>query len=286
MKVLLLILLAFTSFSHAQLGLTKADYDSKFGACFDNELPSPTGENWAQYDYKKYKCRVAVLFKDKKAVFVTFMRGSIFGSRDRAAIQNMFEEGEWQKNPKHQGGYVSPSKNIFCDAIFKTMSFSHRMKNVTTDTQHQIFQREFQLRRAPSFGRVSKKNNDVPLAMKPEEVDRILGAPSSSREGSGTTDKRYYYKEAYKYIVRFNKKYKVSDKVTISQKGSFTSSKFLEEIKGKLSKKWEVKGDTLMSSDRKYVIVVKLSSLEIIYARVAAKYSKLDDAPTYRIGNW
>ena len=67
------------------------------------------------------------------------------------------------------------------------------------------------------------------------------------------------------------------------------SSKFLEEIKNKLSRRWTSKGDTLLSSDKRYVISIKLDQIDVISAKVA---SKLDNsflaecAPTFQLGKW
>ena len=282
MKLLVCIFISLISLAQAQLGLSHEDYERLYGKCLDDGLPSPTGENWKIYDLPAFSAKAAVLFKNKKSIYVSIKREGPFWSKDQIKIRNLFEEGEWISDGKPIPVFNSPSKKIY-SCKYGGMNFSHRKKHVQWDRDHQLHQKEFVLKRKPSFGTAYGKIKSIGLGMKSDEVDKIFGEPFSTGENY-----RRYKKDNCDYMIFFDKKSKASYKVEINPKGIVTSN-FLTEIKKKLSTRWVEKGDTMMSSDKRYVLVVNLDEIKVYSAKIASKQEKnlrIDDAPTFHIGWW
>lgn len=270
----------------AQLGLSQEEYEKKFGACIDNNLPSPTGENWAIYYSSEYSCNVAVLLKDKKSIFIQFRREEIFQQEEKEKLYTLFEKGKWSANNKNDEYlFKSETSKIYCLALFGGVAFAYDKAFLQQDKDFQRLQKAFQFKRKTRFAKSLKKIESIGLVMTPEQIKESV--PTLKQVGRETKDYSFwhYTKGSYNYLIRYNLKGKVSDKVTIKVNG-FISSKLLEEIKQSISNRWTVYGDSLLSSDKKFAIVVKLNSLEIYYPIISAKYSHLSEAPTFHIGKW
>ena len=173
MRFVIAILFSLLTAAQAQMGLSKADYEKIYGKCIDDGLPGPTGENWAIYEYHKYNCKVAVLFKNKKSIFVTFKRKSRFDVKEQKEIAQTFEKGNWESDGSPIPTHESPSKKLYY-ARFGGLNFALRAKNTITDTDHQYYQREFQLKRKPSFGTAYGKVADLGLGMKEKDLEKNI----------------------------------------------------------------------------------------------------------------